>query len=69
MISSLFNPGARNGRPDTEGEPSTRLGLLLCKEFAEENGGKIRVKSEEGKGSLFSFALPYHVEPGKEEYK
>ena len=58
MIENLFLFDEHSNRKGTEGEPSTGLGLIICKEFIEKHGGKLWVESEETKGSTFSFTLP-----------
>lgn len=58
LLDNLFVLGAKTSREGTDNESSTGLGLLLCKEYAEMNGGRIYAESEEGKGSTFCFTLP-----------
>ncbi|MFZ4401628.1 MAG: PAS domain S-box protein [Bacteroidales bacterium] len=54
---NLFKLDVNIARKGTEGELSTGLGLLLCKEFVEIHGGKLWAESEEGKGSCFYFTM------------
>lgn len=58
MLEDLFDPGKNTSRTGTGGEPSTGLGLLLAKEFAEQQGGRLWAESTEGSGSVFYFSLP-----------
>lgn len=54
----LFKVGIKHSTPGTAKEKGSGLGLMLCKDFVEKNGGTIGVESVEGSGSTFYFTLP-----------
>jgi PAS domain S-box-containing protein len=58
IVDNLFKLDSQTNRLGTNGEPSTGLGLILCKGFIEKQGGRIRVESEAGRGSTFHFTVP-----------
>jgi signal transduction histidine kinase len=58
VLKILFDKTAPYTTRGTANEKGTGLGLILCKEFVEKNGGKIWVESSPGEGSKFSFTLP-----------
>jgi len=57
----LFRIDTKFQTNGTAEETGTGIGLILCKEFVEENGGTIFVNSEEGKGTSFFFTLPLQI--------
>jgi len=56
FIDKIFNTYASQ---DAEHQKGFGLGLALCKIIVEKLGGSIRVDSELGKGSTFTFVLPF----------
>ena len=58
LIFERFRKGIESSDRKYEG---SGLGLFICKSYVEMLGGKIWVESEEGKGSIFYFTIPYNV--------
>ncbi len=56
-IEKLFKIETTFSTYGTEKEKGTGLGLIICKELVEKNGGAIRVESKEDSGSTFFFTL------------
>jgi PAS domain S-box-containing protein len=57
-LTKLFRTDTSYSTEGTAKESGTGLGLILCKELTEKQGGKIGVESEKGQGSTFYFTLP-----------
>ncbi len=58
VLQRLFRIDYHHTTRGTADEKGTGLGLILCKEFVEKNGGWIDVESSIGEGSDFKFTVP-----------
>ncbi len=61
VLNRLFKIDSFHSTDGTKNEKGTGLGLILCKEFIELHGGKIRIESEPGKGCMTVFTLPLYI--------
>jgi len=57
-IERLLSVKTHFTKPGTQGEKGTGIGLLLCRELIELNGGEMWLTSEVEKGTTFYFSLP-----------
>lgn len=56
-LTNLFSVDKTFSTTGTSGEKGTGLGLLICKELVNKNGGEIFVESKPGQGTRFTFNL------------
>ncbi|RZU47069.1 PAS domain S-box-containing protein [Fluviicoccus keumensis] len=57
-LEKLFRLESKSSTPGTDGEMGSGLGLLLCKDFAERQRGRVEVESELGKGTTMRLYIP-----------
>lgn len=65
ILNKLFQVGESTSTPGTNREKGTGLGLIICRELLDRNGGAIQVESEVGKGTIFRIQLPDLVSPAQ----
>lgn len=58
VMNKLFNISTIQSTVGTANEVGTGLGLMLCKEFIEKHGGKIRIDSKINSGTKVIFNIP-----------
>lgn len=57
ILPKIFKLNGQYSQPGTANEPGTGLGLVLCHEMVEKNGGRIWAESIPGQGTTFIFTL------------
>lgn len=68
-LELIFDEFSQVYSPATAKQQGTGLGLAICKKIVELQGGKISVSSTVGKGSVFSFEIPYEIAEKIKEVK
>ncbi len=58
LLEKLFVLGEKTSRQGTNGETSTGLGLILCKDYVEKHHGKIEIDSNINSGTKFCISIP-----------
>jgi PAS domain S-box-containing protein len=61
LVENLFKLNNYNSSLGTNNEKGSGIGLVLCKDVVERNGGSIWAESIPGSGSSFRFTLPRYA--------
>ncbi len=67
-LNRLFRITQQKSKKGTQGEQGSGLGLIICREFVEKNGGRIWAESKLYEGTKFHFTLPLHNDPPKKSH-
>jgi signal transduction histidine kinase len=62
-LQKIFDPYYTTKTADAQGQGGTGIGLALCKDVIDSHGGRIRVESVVGRGTMFTLKLPMLAAP------
>ncbi len=68
-LNKLFKLDTHHTTAGTDNEAGTGLGLILCQEMVEKNGGRIWIESEVGQGTTVKFTMPLQQSSSTTPYK
>lgn len=67
-LNRLFRITQQKSKKGTQGEQGSGLGLIICREFVEKNGGRIWAESVLYECTKFHFTLPLHNDQNKKSH-
>lgn len=58
LIRQISDGDVRQSQPGTNRERGYGFGLMICRQFIQQNSGRLKIESELGKGSTFTVSIP-----------